>query len=75
VDVHFVVDGIEEVLRWVLGFGPHVEVLAPPELRRRLHEVAARVAVLNSPSSLVLPSGDLRREGALRAAPERPVDG
>lgn len=74
-DLHFVVDGIEEILRWVLGFGAHVEVLAPPELRRRLHEVAARVASLNTPGSLIMPPGELRRESPLRAPRDGPVGG
>ena len=30
---------LEEVERWVLGWGPHVEVVRPLELRRRLAEV------------------------------------
>jgi predicted DNA-binding transcriptional regulator YafY len=44
VELHFVVDGIEEILRWVLGFGDQIEVLAPPELRKRVHEVAVNLA-------------------------------
>src|SRR5206468_12600873 len=40
VDLFFLVDGLEEILRWVLGFGDQVVVLRPQELRARLHEVA-----------------------------------
>ncbi len=39
-ELHFSVDGIEELARWVLGFGDQVEVVAPPELRDRILEVA-----------------------------------
>ena len=30
VDLHLVIDGLDEILGWVLGFGDQVEVLAPP---------------------------------------------
>ncbi len=33
------VDGLDEIVWWVLGYGPHVEVLAPPELRARVREM------------------------------------
>jgi predicted DNA-binding transcriptional regulator YafY len=36
--------GLEEVARWALGFGPHVEVLGPPELRERVAEWARETA-------------------------------
>lgn len=32
----FSLDGIEEVKRWIMGFGPHATVLAPAELRDEL---------------------------------------
>jgi proteasome accessory factor B len=50
VDLQFVVDGIEEVTRWLLGFGDQVEVLEPPALRRRVFEVAAGVARRHRPA-------------------------
>ncbi|MDR1728248.1 MAG: WYL domain-containing protein [Acidobacteriota bacterium] len=31
-------------INWVLSFGAGVEVLAPPELRLRVKETAARIA-------------------------------
>lgn len=46
-DIHFCVDGIGELFRWVLGFGDQVEVLSPPELRDRIFEVAENLARLN----------------------------
>ncbi len=36
-------DGLEELARWVIGFGDEVEVLAPWELRQRLLEQAERL--------------------------------
>jgi predicted DNA-binding transcriptional regulator YafY len=30
------VDGLEEIIWWVLAYGPHAEVLEPPELRSRV---------------------------------------
>ncbi len=32
---------IDEILQWVLGWGRHVRVLEPPELRQRIHDEAA----------------------------------
>jgi len=37
------VDGLDEVVWWVLGYGPEVEVLKPPELKRRIAEMARRM--------------------------------
>jgi predicted DNA-binding transcriptional regulator YafY len=50
VDLYFVVDGVDEILRWVLGFGDQVEVLAPSELKARLFEVSLDVARLHRPA-------------------------
>lgn len=38
VEVRFEVGRLEEVLRWVLSFGSHAKVLAPPELRQMVQE-------------------------------------
>jgi len=38
------VDGLREITWWVLGYGDQVEVITPPELRRRIGEVAGAVA-------------------------------
>jgi proteasome accessory factor B len=40
------VDGIGEILWWILGYGPHVQVLAPEALRDRVAEAAGQVASL-----------------------------
>jgi proteasome accessory factor B len=38
------VDGLGEITWWILGYGDQVEVLEPPELRRGISEIAARMA-------------------------------
>ncbi|MBE3134598.1 MAG: transcriptional regulator [Acidobacteria bacterium] len=40
------VDGLDEIVWWVLGYGPEVEVLAPPELRRRLAAMARQMLAM-----------------------------
>ncbi len=34
------VSGIEEISRWILGYGPEAEVIEPPELRAKIAEAA-----------------------------------
>jgi len=43
--VHFrvSVDGLDEIIWWVLGYGPEVEVLAPEELTTRVADAARRM--------------------------------
>jgi len=36
------IDGLDEIVWWVLGYGPEVEVLSPPELRKRLTDMTRR---------------------------------
>lgn len=38
---------LPEVERWILGWAPHVEVLSPPELRRRVRSRAEALAARN----------------------------
>jgi proteasome accessory factor B len=45
-DLHLVVDGLDEILGWILGFGAQVKVVSPPELRDRVRDEALRVARL-----------------------------
>lgn len=54
-DLHLIVDGLDEVLRWVQGFGDQIEVLCPPELRERLHEVATRIAQRHETAMALVP--------------------
>jgi predicted DNA-binding transcriptional regulator YafY len=56
-DLLFVTDGLDEVLRWVLGFGDQVEVLAPLELRDQLFRVAAAMARVHRPTLLTRNKG------------------
>jgi proteasome accessory factor B len=49
VDLQVLVDGIDEILRWVLGFGDQVEVIAPAELSVALFRVATNVARRHRP--------------------------
>ena len=46
--VHFsaTVDGLDEIVWWVLGYGPHCEVLKPKALRDRLAAMARRMLAL-----------------------------
>ena len=37
------VDGLDEIVWWILGYGPHAEVLKPAELRRRVAELARQM--------------------------------
>ncbi len=39
--LHFQSSGISEIKRWVMQYGAHAQVLAPPELRRAVQEEAA----------------------------------
>ncbi|MGO8672822.1 MAG: helix-turn-helix transcriptional regulator [Capsulimonadaceae bacterium] len=45
------VSGWEEMLYWVLSFGPDVEVLAPAELRSAVAQAAASTVALYAPDS------------------------
>ncbi|MCX5653697.1 MAG: WYL domain-containing protein [Planctomycetota bacterium] len=40
------VDGLDEIVWWVLGYGPEVEVLSPPELRQRVAAMARRTLAM-----------------------------
>lgn len=38
------VNGIEEIFRWILGFGENAEVLEPPELREKMRKTAENLS-------------------------------
>jgi predicted DNA-binding transcriptional regulator YafY len=40
------VNGIEEIARWILGFGENAEVIEPKELRERVKQTAQSLAML-----------------------------
>ncbi|GAB4545708.1 MAG: WYL domain-containing protein [Phycisphaerales bacterium] len=44
IEMHFHVDGLDEIIWWVLGYGPHAQVLAPDELARRVADLARQTA-------------------------------
>lgn len=43
----FRVDGLDEIIWWILGYGDQVQVLAPAALRERITQVARNVIKLN----------------------------
>ncbi len=51
-----IIDGLDEILGWILSFGDQVEVLEPVELRRRVHDAAANLTRLyrNQPANGLL---------------------
>lgn len=53
------VSGLDEIVWWVLSMGPHARVVNPPELARRVRELAEGVAALYT------------RDGGPAAPPER----
>ncbi len=44
VDLELCLSGLEEIERWILSFGEHVEVLAPQALRARVAEAGRKIA-------------------------------
>lgn len=49
------VDGLEEIVWWVLGYGPHAEVVAPAELRDRLQQLAGQTVATYGRAQKVRP--------------------
>jgi len=43
-EITYRVASLDELVRWVMGWGEEAEILAPPEARRRIGRVAAAVA-------------------------------
>jgi len=46
--IEFRVNGLGEILWWILGYGDQVEVLAPKQLRKKVVETAGNMIKLNS---------------------------
>lgn len=42
--MNFTVDGLDEIVWWILGLGPQCRVLEPPELAAKVRDLAARMA-------------------------------
>ena len=42
--LHFEIDGLDEITWWILGYGPHCTVLAPPELATHVAHLAQATA-------------------------------
>jgi len=49
-EVELLLSSLEEVERWVLGFGANAKVLQPPALVERLQKVAKEMAALYKPA-------------------------
>lgn len=52
------VAGTVEITPWILGWGETVEVLEPPELRRRIAEIGGVLADRHRPSAVAAPSAN-----------------
>jgi len=46
VTLRFTVDGLDEIVWWILGYGPGAEVLEPAELRTQIHDLLARAVAV-----------------------------
>ena len=49
--VEFRVDGLNEIIWWILGYGDKVEVLAPSSLRKRIAQIALNMLKVNCSES------------------------
>lgn len=49
--LEFRVDGLNEIIWWILGYGDRVQVLAPKILREKIIEIAQRVVETNKQKS------------------------
>ncbi len=44
VTLRFTVDGLDEIVWWILGYGPNITILEPPELIERVRQLAQATA-------------------------------
>ncbi|MFT3785858.1 MAG: WYL domain-containing protein [Tepidisphaeraceae bacterium] len=52
VTLRFTVDGLDEIVWWVLGYGPGAEVLEPPELSEKVHALLIEAGRLYGPEKI-----------------------
>lgn len=50
--LRFHVDGLEEIVYWVLGWAGRVTVIQPPELRQRVNELLRQALAMNADENL-----------------------
>jgi predicted DNA-binding transcriptional regulator YafY len=72
VDMTVTVTGTVEITPWILGWGEAVEVLGPPDLRKKIAVAAAKLAARNS--SKKMPDRVLARAGKRAKARSREGD-
>jgi predicted DNA-binding transcriptional regulator YafY len=48
IDLFFNVESLDEVVLWIIGFGDHVEVIEPAQLRLAVRTLAERIAHIHS---------------------------
>jgi proteasome accessory factor B len=46
IEIHFRVDGLEEIIWWIMSYGPHCRVIEPAKLRTRIAELHTKAAAL-----------------------------
>jgi predicted DNA-binding transcriptional regulator YafY len=44
IHVSFSVDGLDEIIWWILSYGPHCRVIEPPELVERIRQLQKSAA-------------------------------
>lgn len=68
IEFHVTVDGLSEILWWILGYGDQAEVLEPPELRAEVKRRAESLAAIYARPQ---PSVVQRRSAKPRRRPKR----
>jgi len=47
IDLHFKIDGLEEIVWWILSYGPHCKVVQPKELHQKVARLRAEAAAMD----------------------------